>query len=977
MKNSRTFLLVFFVLALFSCKKENIRLSEKVNPFIGTDGHGHTYPGVILPFGMMQLSPDTRLDGWDGCSGYHYSDSVLYGFSHTHLSGTGCSDYGDILILPVSGELVKDTSGKAISHFDHKNEKAVAGYYHTRLDDYKIDIDLTATQRCGMYKCTFDNPESAQLILDLVHRDLVNNASLNKVSDTEIEGYRFSTAWGSNQMLFFVAQFSKPIKAEKDIVNTPLNFLNDSLKDAKLQKLYSFDLKGDKQLMIKIGISAVSIEGARKNLNQEIPDWNFDTIRENAQKIWDKELGKIEVKGGTDDEQTTFYTALYHSMSAPNLYMDVDGQYRGRDYQIHKAEGNDYYTVFSLWDTYRAEHPLLSIIDQKRTSDFINTFIAQYQQGGRLPIWELSANETFCMIGNHAIPVIADAIIKDIKGFDYEKALEAMISAQDQNTNDLNALRKYGYIPSDEVTESVSKTLEFAYDDWCVAIVAKKLGKQEDYQRFIKRAQAYKNVFDTQTGCMRPRLNGSWRSPFDPREVDFNYTEANAWQYSFYVPQDVNTLIALHGGDKAFTEQLDKMFSDTSATTGRQQSDISGLIGQYAHGNEPSHHMAYLYNFSGEANKTQALVRKIMKELYFNAPDGLCGNEDCGQMSAWYVLSAAGFYPVTPGANYYAIGSPVFDEVIFHLENGKTFSIIAKGTKDKFYIQSAKLNQKDWKNSFLLHSDIMNGGTLELNMGDKSSEWGKAVENRPKTEITENLIMMSPTFVNAKQVFYDSMMIEISHPSKDVDIYFTINGKSPDKSSSKYTQALKIDKSGRIDAIAIDKNGNASVVVSTEFAKIPSGRTIHLESSYSPQYRAGGDSALIDFKRGKTNFNDGSWQGYHGIDMIATIDLGKVQSIRKAGAGFLQNYGAWIWFPKEVEFYVSLDGKDFKLLGIAKNQIPDNAEGTLTQNLVISKSARLKYLKVVAKGLLKCPSWHPGYPSKGDAWIFADEIFVE
>lgn len=963
------------LLSLFSCKEnQNLRLSDKVNPFIGTDGHGHTYPGAIAPFGMMQLSPDTRLDGWDGCGGYHYSDSKIYGFSHTHLSGTGCSDYADVLLLPISGKIVKDSTGRPFSNFKHKNEKANAGYYQTYLDDYNTKIELTATPRCGMHRYTFENKDNAQILIDLAYRDVVLDAVFNQSSPTEIEGYRFSMAWAANQKLYFVIQFSQPIKSIVAIDYPAVTQIADSVKSKQLQRILNFDLKKE-EIIVKIGISAVSIEGARNNLSTEIPDWDFNKVKEQTQTAWDKELGKIEVKGGSLDQQKTFYTALYHSMSAPNLFMDVDGKYLGRDMQIHTAEGFDYYTVFSLWDTYRAEHPLMSIIDQKRTKDYINTFIAQFQQAGLLPVWELWANETNCMIGNHAIPVIADAIAKGIKGFDYELALKAMIASQEQLTNDLISYRNNGFIPSDEATESVSKTLEYAYDDWCIAQVAKILGKTQEYNTYLVRAQSYKNIFDAASGCMRPRTNGAWRSPFDPREVDFNFTEANSWQYSFYVPQDINGLIALHGGTQNFALQLDKMFNDTSGTTGRQQSDITGLIGQYAHGNEPSHHAAYLYNFVGQAYKTQKIVRQIMNEMYSNKPDGLCGNEDCGQMSAWYVLSAAGFYPVTPGTNQYIIGCPLFDEVIFHLENGKTFTIKAKGAPDNMYIQSLKLNGKSYEKTYIQHQDLMAGGLLEFELGKKPSSWGSKLENCPQTKIIESNILSAPFLKSGIPTFYDSLQLEIVHPLKEVKLFYALN-----KSTNfiAYTLPISIQKNTEIKFFAQDVNGVKSAVISASFMKLQKGRTIKIKNPYSSQYHAGGDSALIDCRKGKANFNDGTWQGYQKVDLDVIIDLGKVQSIQNVGAGFLQNFGAWIWFPTEVIFYASIDGVNFTLISSQKNTLADNLPGTLINSFEAKITPRkMRYLKVVAKNRGYCPSWHPGYAYKGETWIFADEIWAE
>ncbi len=662
-------------------------LARYVDPFIGTSGHGHTFPGAIVPFGMVQLSPDTRLTGWDGCSGYHYSDSKIYGFSHTHLSGTGISDYGDVLLMPTVGKPKKDYT----SRFSHQNEKASPGFYSVRLDDDDIFVELTVTARTGMHRYTFPATNEANVILDLAHRDKVIDSGL-KIEGTTVLGWRRSQAWARDQIVYFALEFSEPF--------TDHEFDN-------LNARFRFDARNGKPVLVRLGISAVSTEGALRNLRAELNHWDFDKVKADAAAIWNRELGKIAVTGGTDAQLTNFYTALYHAMTAPNVFMDVDGQYRGRDFKTHKANGFTNYTVFSLWDTFRAAHPLYTIIDTKRTRDFINTFLVQYEQGGRLPVWELAANETDTMIGYHAVSVIADAAAKGIDGFDLKKAFKAMKHSAELRHYGLGAYIDKGFISTEDERESVSKVLEYAYDDWCIAEVARMLGETDDYRRYQARAQSYKNVFDPATGFMRPRTNGNWAEPFDPREVTFSFTEANAWQYSFFVPQDVNGLIDLMGGRERFAARLDQMFAAESKTTGREQADITGLIGQYAHGNEPSHHMAYLHNYAGQPWKTQFRVRQIMDQFYTPSPDGLIGNEDCGQMSAWYVLSAAGFYPVTPGSRFYAIGTPLFPEVRFNLGNGHAFTIRARNVSNRnIYIQSATLNGKPYRKSYLDHVDL-------------------------------------------------------------------------------------------------------------------------------------------------------------------------------------------------------------------------------------------------------------------------------
>ncbi|MCK5838586.1 MAG: GH92 family glycosyl hydrolase, partial [Bacteroidales bacterium] len=633
---------ILALILLFSCTPDKYEdFTVYVDPFIGTGGHGHTYPGAAWPFGMVQLSPDTRLTGWDGCSGYHYSDHVIYGFSHTHLSGTGVPDYGDILLMPTTGGIHLNNGSKTEidkgygSRFRHETEMASPGYYAVTLDDYQIDVELTVTPRTGFHKYIFPATDEANIILDLEHRDKVIESEIRIINDHKIEGFRRSDAWANDQHVYFVARFSQPFDTAAIALNGKILIDTMYAKGNALKAFFRFNTKTNNEILVKVGISAVSIEGARKNLDHELQGWNFSVAKKVAHEAWHKVLKKIKVKGGTTEQKKTFYTALYHAYLAPNLFMDVDGQYRGTDLYIHTATNFTNYTLFSLWDTFRAEHPLFTILEEKRTADFIKTMLAQYTNGGQLPVWELAGNYTGCMIGYHSVSVIVDAYMKGIRDFDANLAMEAMKHSADQDHLGLEYYKNNGYIPSNKEGESVSKTLEYAYDDWCIAQMANEMGEQNDYEKYIRRAQNYKNIFDPSTGFMRAKVDGFWFNPFDPLEVNFNYTEANSWQYSFFVPQDLEGLIYLMGGKNAFEKKLDDLFIADSKTTGREQSDITGLIGQYAHGNEPSHHMAYLYNYVNKPWKTQEKIREIMDNLYSAEPDGLCGNEDCGQMSAW------------------------------------------------------------------------------------------------------------------------------------------------------------------------------------------------------------------------------------------------------------------------------------------------------------------------------------------------------
>ena len=952
-------------------------LTQYVNPFIGTGGHGHTFPGASLPFGMMQLSPDTRLEGWDGCSAYHGSDSVIYGFSHTHLSGTGCSDYGDILIMPVSGPVNLKDYGYA-SPFSKKDEFAKPGYYRVNLLKNQVTAELTTTLRSGIHRYTYLTDNQVNIVFDLKHRDKVLESGLKIAGSDEIEGFRVSQAWASRQMIYFVAKFSRPftsyVISSKEQLSSDLKEVNSD----DIKAFFTFDNNPTGQILVKVGISGVSTEGARKNLEAEISGWDFDTIADRASATWDKALGKIKAEDGTPDQQVVFYTALYHTMLQPNIYNDVDSLYRGRDMKIHKADGFDYYTVFSLWDTYRAANPLYTILEPKRVNDFVHTFLRQYDEGGMLPVWELSGNETGCMIGYHAVPVIADAWLKDIRGFDGEKALQAMKHSAGQDHLGLKYYKKKGYIPADREGESVSKTLEYAYDDWCIAMMAKSLGKEEDHKTYMIRAQNYKNIFDRITGFMRAKSNETWFTPFDPAEVNFNYTEANAWQYNFYVPQDLSGLMKLMGGRENFALKLDDLFTADSKTTGRNQADITGLIGQYAHGNEPSHHIAYLYDYAGTPWKTQSLVHRICTDFYKNSADGLIGNEDCGQMSAWYVFSALGFYPVTPGSGIYAIGTPVFPKATINLENGKLFIIRASNLSDNnFYIQSASLNGKPYTKCYLSHADILKGGELLFNMGPEPNKaWGVGYGMFPDRYISEFSIIPVPSIHQGNQTFMDSTVVGLSCAQPGVNIFYTLDGTEPGLKSRVYQRPFVFRKSTTLKAIAVSQELKKSLPVEAQFIQIPKNRKIKLNTQYAGQYAAGGDLALIDFSRGGDNFQTGAWQGYEGVDLEAVVDLGVIQPIRHLSLGCIQNQGSWIFMPTEVIWWTSEDGETFNKITTLANDVDEHFDGAVTKEFSVNiKGVKCRFIKVVAKNRGVCPDWHLG--AGGKAWIFLDEITVE
>ena len=740
--------LIFFT----SCKTEesvksvsqNEPVSAHVDPFIGTGGHGHVYPGATVPFGMIQLSPDNGLSGWDWCSGYHYSDSLIAGFSHLHLSGTGIGDLADILFMPVNKKIdltfpVEEREDiPYLSKFSHENEEASPGYYRVFLEDYNVNAELTASKRAGFHKYTFKEGEEQSVVIDLgfsINWDKPVETFINVESENTVSGYRHSTGWANNQKVFFVAEFSRPVKEFALFSNRKREEGNEVSGSHTSAQLF-FEPQNSVELEIKVAVSSVSIENARENLKEDEKK-NFSEVRKEAAALWNSALSDIVVETPVDSLKTIFYTALYHTQLAPVTFSDVNGEFRKENDSI--ATANDFvaYSTLSLWDTFRAEHPLLTLIEPTRVSHIIKSMLEYYEVNQSLPVWTLYGNETNTMTGYHSIPVIAEAYFKGIRDFDVEKAYEAMKTTMMQDARGLDHYKKHGYIPYDAIDESVTITLEYAYDDWCVAQMAKALGKEDDYQYFLKRSKAYQKLFDPETGFMRGKSSDgtSWNEPFDPKHSNHrentDYTEGNAWQHSWFVPHATEDFIALHGGPEAFTAKLEQLFTESSEITGDFTSaDITGLIGQYAHGNEPSHHIAYLFNRAGQPWRTQYWVREILKTQYNTTPNGLSGNEDAGQMSAWYVLSSMGLYPLNPALAEYEIGSPIFERSTFNLPNGNSFSIVAENNSDEnIYIQSATLNGEEYNHTSISHQQILNGGELVLVMGSQPNKsWATGVK---------------------------------------------------------------------------------------------------------------------------------------------------------------------------------------------------------------------------------------------------------
>ncbi len=946
MKHFFSLVLVLFTTFLFS---QNY--SKHVNPFIGTGGHGHTFPGATLPFGMVQLSPDSRIDGsWDGCSGYHYSDSIIYGFSHTHLNGTGVSDFGDIMLMPTMGEPSFDNKIYS-SSFSHQNEKASSGFYAVKLDKNNIDVALTASTRVGFHQYTFNKSGQANIILDLNHRDKLLMGEVRIVDSKTIEVLRRSEAWARDQYVYARIEFNAPMKITKVNNNAfaPAKTTDKFFAGSLLALSFSKEVKKGEKILIKVSLSPTSHEGAKLNMS-EIKDWDFQKTKKQAESAWNKALSKIEITSDDKDKNAIFYTALYHTMMQPNIAQDIDKKYRGRDNQIHVADGFDYYSVFSLWDTFRAAHPLYTLIEKKRTADFINTFLKQYEQGGRLPVWELASNETDCMIGYHSVSVIADAMAKGITGFDYEKAFEAAKHSAMLDHLGLDAYKKNGFISIDDEHESVSKTLEYAYDDWCIAQMAQILNKKEDYHYFMTRSQNWKNIFDWQTGFMRPKKNGGWEKPFDPREVNNNFTEGNSWHYTFFVPHDIPGMIEAYGGKDKFEAKLDEMFNAESKTTGREQVDVTGLIGQYAQGNEPSHHMAYLYNYINKSEKTKEKVHYILNEFYKNAPDGLIGNEDCGQMSAWYVLSSMGIYAVTPGNAEWSLTNPYFKKAKVNFEDG---------TSEEISVE----NSIEHRKYFGIHPLKLESGQFDY------------FEINPV-----------PIIEAESKTFKDKLSISIDFNNLTSRVYrgqgvkyrvIDENNKNPEFEFGDGN--IEISKSSKIEAFVIaslEAKGPTSDTISAIFFKKPNNYTINLKSKYNRQYHAGGPEGLIDGIFGHENWRKGDWQGYQSQDFEAIVDLQTVKEVKEITTNFLQDSRSWILMPVKVEYYTSVDNINFTLLETIDNILDPKMDEPIAIPFRSNVAPVMgRYVKVKAYNYGPLPQWHQGYG--GDAFIFVDEITIK
>jgi len=819
-----------------------------VNPFIGTGFHGHTYPGATTPFGMVQLSPDTRAGNWDACAGYHYSDTTIDGFSHTHLSGTGCADLADILFHPTTREIVIH-DGECVLQpyfFSHDDERASCGYYAVTLPDVNIGVELTAAPRTGVHRYTFAGKGPRRVIVDLLHtvtEEKIDLCELRRTAPYELVGMRRTQGWVPDQYVFFAARFSEPF--------ADVQLLGD--KQAVLT--FAPDVR---TLTIAVGLSSVSVENARMNSLAEVPELDFDAVHARAVGQWRKALGDIVVEGGSRDEMTNFYTAQYHTKLTPNLMNDVNGEYRRHDQTVARVpEGESYYSTFSLWDTFRAWNPLQTLVDTALVNDMIRSMLDMYDSTGELPIWPLASGETGTMIGYHAVSVIADAYLKGIRGYDADKALEAMIRSSNINKKGSDYYTAQGYIPSNIKRESVSCTLEYAYDDWAIARMAQAMGRDDVFGEYARRALNYVNVFDGSICFFRGRQSdGNWSAPFEEFATGRDYTEATPWHYRFFVPHDVNGLIQLFGSREAFIREMDRLFTLESDEMQLDVSDVTGLMGQYAHGNEPSHHMAYLYNYVGQPWKTQELTRRLLHEMYAPTPEGIIGNEDCGQMSAWYVFSSLGFYPVCPGSNEFALTAPQFPKAVVRLANGRTLTVTADNPRRSVYIASVTLDGKPIDRNYITYDELMQGGELHFALRPRPDYERGTDDAAAPHSLTRGEVVSIPYTTQNVSLFTEPLAVALATTTSGAEIRYTLDGSEPTETSALYAAPVPVDRSLTLKAKGFKLGAAPSRTLTLEAEKAVfrkgalAGETAtHPGVAYS--YYEGVFSCVNDIRKGK------------------------------------------------------------------------------------------------------------------------------
>ncbi|MET1168537.1 MAG: GH92 family glycosyl hydrolase [Flavobacteriales bacterium] len=951
---------------------------QDINPFIGTGGHGHTHPSAQAPFGMIQLGPNTRYDGWDGCGGYHYTDSAMYGFTCTHLSGTGVSDYGDLLMLPYSSPTKE---GDHIKFFK-EDEHAQAGYYACILND-GTRIEATAGDRIGKLRLHFPRNSSPGIMVDLNFRDRVLKQDFSALGNGKFEGHRISEGWAREQHFYFGFNIS-PIPDSVWQLTPGVYWL--ALPEG------TFDAE------VSIGMSGTSEEGAWKNYHGERAERDFEKVFAETQGKWAKELAKSTVKSASADDRAILATALYHAYAVPNLWSDVDGAYRGADGKIYTDTEHAHYTVYSLWDTYRTAHPLYTITQPERTQEFIYGMLDMYKQRGRLPIWELAGNETDCMIGYHSVSVLADAIAKGYHT-DTVLTLEAMRATAEMNVFGLGAYQESGFLSIEDESESVSKTLEYAYDDACIAWTAERLGNLGMMNSYNQRASAYRSLIDPESGFVRPRTNGDFLSPYAPQEVNNHFTEANAYQYSFSPVHDIEGWMEVLTNFRAARENwnslprkkqtmvvksrhdvledlLDELFTAPSETTGREQADITGLIGQYAHGNEPSHHIAYLYNATNNPGKTSYWVNEVLNSQYQNTPDGLSGNEDCGQMSAWYVMASMGLYPLVPGQPHYQLSTPKWDAIHLELANGKSLDIAAKGTGP--YLSSYNLGEEVMMHKqkrYVSHQKLLEGGTWDVERGTDEGLWNAT--ERYKTSLN-NPTPPAP-IIRVNRTFSGETPVEIiptgSYDLWRYDRYENVKWKKDRKGRERIGTAYD---NGFVTAIPPHYGYGYHIAKAVFTQRDDNYSARWIQGTPTSQYTAGGAGAAVDGIRGDTDWRKGHWIGIQGEDAVLEISLEKPKAMRSISVGILKDIRAWIALPKALEISIWYEGSTaWKTIDVLPVENPLGEEEATRKEVIFAHDSQrtVKRVRVKFTNAGKLQDWHPGagYPS----YFFVDEVWLD
>ncbi len=1001
----KTIVLLWMLFMVLSCQKKSLlNLTNYVDPMIGTSAHGHTFPGATTPFGAIQLSPSNDFKSWDWCSGYHYSDSIIKGFAHNHISGAGLSGLGDILLMPTMGkQTTKSGSDELVdasyrSRFSHNTEHARAGYYSVILDDYNINVELTATPRTGFHRYTFNNSGVTNIVIDPTHgvMERSTETSIEVISNSEIRGYKRTGGGDKSRYAYFSAKFSKPFQ-KAIITNNDDDTEADKLTAIKAKSYASFHVEKGEQIEVLVTISPIDYDGVDKNFVAEAKGKSFDDVLKETTDAWNSVLNKIVIsESSSDAKKRTFYTAMYHTFISPNIISDVDGRYavEGKSY---KYEGTQF-SNYSTWDTYRALHPLLTIIEQKETSKMVNSLVSRGTQAGiGQPVWELMGFDNACMIGYTTSSVIGDAVLKDIEGIDYEAAFNAMYTSAFDLTKhsavyDVSGLEdyiNYGYVTA-ETGSSVSKTTEYNYHDYVIARVAEKLGKTKEAQEFQKRSIGYRNLFSSKDGYLYPVYsNGTMRNldltTWD--ELIPNYVSGNIWAYSGYTPHDMAGIIQLHGGKDKYAAWLDKVFTDTTQVGGSQHVDISGFIGKYGHGDEPGHQMPYLYNYVGQPWKGQKLVNEVVTTMYSDKPDGLINNEDLGQMSAWYVFSTLGFYPVAPASLNYQIGAPYHENATINLENGHTFTVKAINlSEDNFYVQSVKLNGEAYHKTFITHDTIMQGGVLEFTMGGApNKEWGRLDDSQSigavSKEKPEILVKAtkSPYDENSAFFFTKQHIAILKSKDPEAEIYYTTDGTEPTLQARKYESPLEIKENCILKAIAVKSGLRVSKVYEKPIFKsvFPLLKTgypkIIMNSWADPNYGKSDGRMLIDEITGSKSYGDGKWTGMK-QDFDVDIDLGQNQMIEYVSVGILTDTGSWIFPAKSIEIYGGASEQNLKRIGHTIISAKDSYSKEVNRRVIDLKRGRYKYLKVKINSFGVAPEWHGG--SGNAVWLFLDEIMV-